>query len=121
MTTLTDQQIDTLKQTLVAAEKDLRALLQNNQEAMATVDLDQSRVGRVSRIDAMQQQAMAQAEQINFQKRLKLIVRALNKISKDDNSFSYCEDCDEVISFARLGINPESQFCIQCQQKREKP
>jgi DnaK suppressor protein len=68
MTALTDEQIEKLKESLVAAENDLRAVLHNNQKSMATVDLDQSRVGRVSRIDAMQQQAMAQAEQINFEK-----------------------------------------------------
>lgn len=119
MSTLSAQQIKHFKAELLALQKDLQDILQNSQAATATVDLDQSRLGRVSRIDAMQQQAMAKAEQINFEKRLKLIASALNKIAKNDSSYSHCEDCDEVISLARLSIKPESQFCIQCQQYRE--
>lgn len=119
MSTLSAKQIKHFEAELLALQKGLQDILQNSQEATATVDLDQSRLGRVSRIDAMQQQAMAKAEQINFEKRLKLIASALSKIAIHDNSFSHCEDCDDAISLARLSIKPESQFCIKCQQYRE--
>ena len=46
---------------LIERREQLQAIYETAKEAAETVELDQSRVGRLSRMDAMQQQAMAQA------------------------------------------------------------
>jgi DnaK suppressor protein len=107
-----------LKKLLLEQHEEIQATLQGINDASDTVTLDQSRVGRISRMDAMQQQAMAQAETQQLSQRLKLIARALKKFNSDD--YGYCEACDEIISSERLLIKPESQYCINCQEKKEQ-
>lgn len=118
MSALTDEQLAHFKELLLNIEAELKATLESTTEDTETVTLDQSRVGRLSRIDALQQQAMAQAEHQQFIKRLKDITIALRKIKNDD--FGWCQECDELISLERLTIKPESQFCINCQEKKER-
>ena len=79
--------------------------------------LDQTKVGRLSRMDAMQQQSMAQSTMRTIEKRLKLIAAALRRL--DEGEYGYCEACDEDITPERLNIQPEAPFCISCQSKIE--
>lgn len=77
-----------------------------------TVTLDQSSVGRLSRIDALQRQAMAQA---NLRRRDALRIRvgaALQRL--DDGEFGYCTECGERISPARLSHDPSLPTCVSC-------
>lgn len=86
------------------------------------VVLDQTLAGRVSRIDAIQQQKMAQASFNRSKLHLKLLKNTLAKIDSDDNypdTVGLCEDCDEKIPLARLLIKPESKLCIACQTLME--
>ncbi len=76
------------------------------------VILDQSSVGRLSRMDAMQSQAMAQAGAERQQQRLVLIEQALHRL--DDDIFGRCLDCDDFIALARLELEPTSEHCIKC-------
>ena len=81
-------------------------------DASKPVRLDQNSVGRLSRMDAMQSQAMAQAGAERQQQRLLLIEQALQRI--DDNNFGRCLECDEFIAVARLEIEPTTEHCIKC-------
>lgn len=85
--------------------------------AAQTVELDQNRVGRLSRMDAMQGQAMAQASAERQSQQLMLISAALARI--DDGEYGRCLDCDEWIAVGRLQIDPVVECCIQCAQQRE--
>ncbi len=85
--------------------------------ASKPVKLDQNSVGRLSRMDAMQAQAMAQAGQERQQNQLSLISDALERI--DDGEFGRCLGCDEFISIARLEIEPTVEDCIHCAQLKE--
>ncbi|GGC99960.1 TraR/DksA family transcriptional regulator [Halopseudomonas salina] len=76
------------------------------------VELDQARVGRLSRMDAMQQQAMLDATKIRNQQELKRLVRALARVESDD--FGYCEECGEPIAAGRLRIDPAAHLCVEC-------
>ncbi len=82
-----------------------------------TVELDQTRVGRVSRIDALQAQAMSQ--ETERRRRLQLVEakRALGKL--DQGEFGYCESCDESIARGRLEANLAVRLCIRCAGKAE--
>ena len=81
-------------------------------EASETVELDQARVGRLSRMDAMQAQQMALETIRRNQKRLRDIESALQRM--DDDDFGECSECGEGIDPRRLAVNPATQFCIDC-------
>lgn len=95
----------------------LTAQLSANKDQSETVELDQQLMGRVSRIDAIQQQNMAAANRAIQQKRLKGIVSALELMDQGD--YGHCLECDEPIGFERLKVKPEARLCIACQSKAE--
>ncbi len=78
----------------------------------APVELDQTAVGRLSSMDAMQQQAMALASQERQGQRLARIKAALERI--DDGEFGECLDCLKEIPTARLDIDPSIEYCVNC-------
>ncbi len=78
----------------------------------APVTLEQDSVGRLSRIDAMQVQAMALAAQRRRQQEITAIDAALCRI--DEGEFGYCLVCGEEIAEARLAHSPAVATCIEC-------
>ena len=81
-------------------------------EERAPVELDQQSVGRLSRMDALQVQAMAVATESRRQERLQLIQAALQRL--DDGDYGYCQRCDEGIPAKRLAIDPAVTRCVDC-------
>lgn len=96
-----------------------RAVLQQDvelgEQASATVKLDQTCVGRLSRMDAMQGQSMSQETQRRREQELQQIIAALRRI--DEGDYGYCIDCDELIAVARLQVDPSTPRCIACAEK----
>ncbi|MCW8878908.1 MAG: TraR/DksA C4-type zinc finger protein [Kangiellaceae bacterium] len=86
-------------------------------QSSETVELDQALAGRVSRIDAIQQQKMAQASLGRAKQEKHLLESVLSRIDCDD--FGVCEECGEEIGIKRLMVKPESIYCIGCQQELE--
>lgn len=80
--------------------------------AAQTVELDQSKVGRLSRMDALQQQAMSQEQNRRRELQVKRIKAALRRI--DNGEYGYCINCGEEINSKRLDIDPAAAFCIRC-------
>ncbi len=78
----------------------------------ATVELDQQAVGRLSRMDALQYQAMAKAQATRRQTEKTRLAAALGRI--DEGEFGYCEDCGEDIAPKRLELDPAAAKCIGC-------
>lgn len=85
---------------------------ESRREAADTVQLDQQKVGRLSRMDAMQMQAMARAEAGRAQVMLKQIEAALSRLNRGE--YGYCAKCGEEIVTARLEAAPATPFCQQC-------
>ena len=81
------------------------------------VELDQGRMGRLSRMDAMQQQAMSQAADRLIASERSRILTALDRIRSGD--YGYCLLCDEEIAEGRLCSDPSVLNCISCAQKAE--
>jgi DnaK suppressor protein len=77
-----------------------------------TVELDQQSVGRLARMDAMQNQAMAQAGGRRRAGEARRIAAALARI--DDGSFGECTDCGEEIPDKRLELDPTTPLCVSC-------
>ena len=84
----------------------------------ATVELDQSRVGRLSRMDAMQSQAMHAESLRRVRIQIQALQSALSRVDTDE--FGLCDACDEEIAADRLRLNPAAVLCIQCAEKRER-
>lgn len=76
------------------------------------VALDQQSVGRLSRMDALQMQAMAKAVAARRRGRLHRIERALRRL--DEGEFGYCGRCGEDIAPKRLALDPTVERCIGC-------
>ncbi|MCG6121628.1 MAG: TraR/DksA C4-type zinc finger protein [Microvirga sp.] len=76
------------------------------------VELDQQSVGRLSRIDAMQMQAMAAAMEWRRRMRLVGLDQALRRMEAGD--YGYCLDCGEFIGRRRLEVDPAAAKCVRC-------
>jgi DnaK suppressor protein len=81
-------------------------------EDRGTVMLDQTSVGRLSRIDAMQRQAMAEATHRRRAARQTRIDAALARL--EEGEFGYCIDCGETIAAKRLELDPTIPTCVSC-------
>ncbi|AKI01552.1 transcriptional regulator, TraR/DksA family [Hoeflea sp. IMCC20628] len=81
-------------------------------EARAPVTLDQQSVGRLSRMDAMQQQAMASAQERSRKRDLVRIEMAERRLA--DGDYGWCADCGEAIPDKRLAIDPMAEKCVRC-------
>ena len=81
-------------------------------EGQAVVTLDQQMVGRLSRMDALQNQAMAQAQAARRQQEAARLRAALQRLDADD--YGWCEDCGEPIPEGRLKIDLTATRCISC-------
>ena len=78
------------------------------------MELDQTSVGRLSRMDAIQVQAMALAAE---QRRLDAITRIDRALARiEDGSFGECIVCGEQIAAKRLELDPAIPTCIACAQ-----
>ncbi len=76
------------------------------------VELDQQSVGRLSRMDALQVQAMAKALEVRRQGRLQRIEAAVRRL--EDGDYGYCAECGEEIPAKRLAIDPTIARCVNC-------
>ena len=92
-------------QTLLEADK-------SGANGTQTVTLDQQSVGRLSRMDALQNQAMSLANARLRTARTARIHAALQRLQ--DNDFGYCLECGEPIEPARIAADPTVPTCMDC-------
>ena len=104
--------IEAAKKRLDAKRSELEDLSELSRDARDTVELDQQSVGRLSRMDAMQQQAMAEAQERIRQRDLQRIEMAWRRIREGD--YGYCSECDAEIPDGRLAIDPMAERCVNC-------
>ncbi len=116
MNELTDQQQVELHHALLALRNELLQLLEDSSDGAQPVSLDEP-IGRLSRMDAMQQQSMVQANRRTAQTRLIQIEAALRRHAGDE--YGLCVGCEEDIGYARLKAQPEAPLCIDCQSNKE--
>ena len=114
---LTQEQIDELREELLSLREELDRLLRESKDAVKAVSPDPS-LGRLTRLDAIQQQKMAQEERRRRDIRRKQIGVALASIESGD--YGFCKRCEEPIGYKRLKAKPESPFCMQCMSSIER-
>jgi DnaK suppressor protein len=109
---LSDAKIEGYRVQLVERRAALQDLSASSSAARRPVELDQSRVGRLSRMDAMQDQAMALETARRREHELNRIESALQRV--DDGEYGDCLKCGEVIAEKRLNFDPATPVCIAC-------
>ncbi len=97
--------LENLRDTLLAQD----SIAQDSQK---TVELDQQSVGRLSRMDALQQQARAKATQVRRSQQALRIDAAFARM--EDSEYGYCTDCGEDIPLKRLELDPTVPTCVTC-------
>ncbi len=112
-----DGELSLLREALLGLRDELGDLLQSTGQSARPVDLDEP-IGRLSRMDALQQQSMAVANRQGAQLRLNQVEAALLRLERDE--YGDCLGCGEEMSLARLQIRPEAPFCVDCQGRREE-
>jgi DnaK suppressor protein len=109
---LTQSQLAELRDELERQLKKLRKSMSVTDEALKTVVLDQTAVGRVSRMDSLQNQGIAQGLREREAVRLVQIQTALQRLS--NGTYGSCTACGGIIAFERLSVFPESAMCAAC-------
>jgi DnaK suppressor protein len=115
---ITESQISNLRLQLTSQQQALQIQLVESDDASKPVTLDQQSVGRVSRIDAIQQQQMASANRDQTIALLQEVDAALKRVESDE--YGLCQMCDEPIALLRLQAQPHTANCIDCQSKQEQ-
>lgn len=103
---------ETVRARLLARLAALDDEADDSREDRSTVTLDQQSVGRLSRMDAMQRQAMAQATERRRGDEKRRINATLTRI--DEGEYGYCTECGEEIAPKRLAADPTVPLCLFC-------
>ncbi len=112
-----DLDLDRLKSRLLARRAELSAHAGVRESAGETVELDQQRTGRLSRMDALQQQAMARATRQRASDELRRIDAALERMAAGE--FGCCVRCGEDIAAGRLDADPSALLCLACAERED--
>jgi len=112
------QNMGAYKKQLIDLQNDLLTSEKAGHEGARTVELDQSRVGRLSRMEALQAQAVSLENRRRRLLKLRQIKAALQRIKTGD--YGICSRCGEEIDGRRLDFDPTTPSCIVCARKLEK-
>jgi DnaK suppressor protein len=82
------------------------------EESARPVQLDQQSVGRLSRMDSLQNQHMSRNLQEREQVRYAAIRGALKRI--EEGTYGLCTGCGAEIEAGRLLVFPEAERCPEC-------
>lgn len=105
------------KDKLIRLKTDTLDAIEKSKDTSKPVELDQTTQGRLSRMDAMQQQEMALATKRRREQLLIGIEQAFRRIESGD--YGYCVKCDEDIAEKRLKLDPVVLTCVKCAGKTE--
>jgi DnaK suppressor protein len=109
---LSEDQIAELVAELDRAVKKLERSMRTTEEAMRPVKLDQSAMGRLSRIDLLQSQGVTRNLQEREQVKLGQIAAAFQRL--EAGTYGECVECGGAIPFERLQVFPETPICTGC-------
>lgn len=81
-------------------------------EEMSKPISPENSIGRVSRMDAINNKGVSDAAKRNAKRQLSSLELALRKVDKPE--FGNCSNCKKTIQAARLMFMPESTLCVRC-------
>ncbi len=117
MAELSAEQREGFGRALAELRQQLREGLSSSAEGARPVSLDEP-IGRVSRVDALQQQSMLRANREAAKRRLVQVEAALRRL--EEGRYGDCAACGEAIDRGRLRARPEAPLCLACQSEREQ-
>jgi DnaK suppressor protein len=109
---LTRIQIEELAAELHRALDKLERSMRTTEEALRPVKLDQTAVGRLSRIDSLQNQGLTRNLKEREEAKLGQVVSALRRM--EEGTYGLCIQCSAEIPFERLLVFPETPICTRC-------
>ena len=114
---LSENDLQRFQALLLKLKAELLKAGETGQKAEEIVELDQTRVGRLSRMDAMQAQAMS----LETGRRRRMHILAINTaLARIENGeYGDCYDCGEMINPRRLEADPTARLCISCAAAQE--
>jgi DnaK suppressor protein len=104
-----------IEQRLRARREELLRLTAAHEDESDPVEVDPSSVGRLTRMDALQSQAMAAEVERRRELELARIESALERIEQGE--FGYCVSCGEPIAPRRLELDPANPLCVSCAER----
>jgi DnaK suppressor protein len=111
-----DTQLEQFRCMLLELKSELETMAEGSMQDTRPVELDQARIGRLSRLNALQAQEMAQETARRRQRHLVEIEGALRRI--DTGEYGCCFVCGEAIDVRRLAADPSTTRCIRCAENR---
>lgn len=112
MSPLTKDHLAELREELETQLTRLMRSIEASEAALEPVELDQSRVGRLSRMDELQNQSLTRNLHEREEIRLTLVRNALSRM--DEGTYGLCAACESEIPYERLLIFPEAVECGGC-------
>jgi DnaK suppressor protein len=103
------------RQKLLLFKQELQEREEISRDAAKPVELDQASVGRLSRMDAVQAQQMAQETERRRQHQLMKVEGALRRI--ESGEYGCCFVCGKEIDIRRLSLDPTNTRCMKCAGK----
>jgi len=105
-------QIEMVRHELLRALNKLERSLKISGESARPRDLEQDTVGRLSRIDAIQNAGLTANLEERERQQLRQVVDALRRI--EEGTYGACSACGGPIPFDRLMVFPETLACTAC-------
>ena len=110
--------LERFRKRLIQRRRELGEERETAETGQETVELDQARIGRLSRMDVLQAHAMSLEVKRRREIEIQRISSALGRI--EDETFGYCLLCDEPIGPKRLETDPSLPLCVSCASRRER-
>ena len=109
---LAAEQIGQIREELLRSLSRLERSLKISGEGARPRDLEQDTVGRLSRIESLQNQGLLKSLEDRERSQIVQIAEALRRI--EDGTFGACNACGGPIPFERLLVYPETRACTAC-------
>lgn len=109
---MTDAQKQEFKVYAQAEIEALKVEIPRLKELLKPVAPDNA-IGRISRMDNIVNQSVAEAQHSKSKVRLVRLKEALRRVDEDED-FGLCVECEEPIPMARLKAMPETELCVDC-------
>ncbi|RKF13203.1 molecular chaperone DnaK [Alginatibacterium sediminis] len=114
-TMINEQEINVFKQKLLDELNNVTQRLEDHEAVKRDATETGDEVDRANQEESQQLLLNRRQHDLKLMKSLK---DALRRIDSDD--FGFCESCGDDISMPRLNARPESRYCIDCQDVRER-
>ena len=108
---MNEKDLSIYKQKLKSMLLEIDDYLSKTKDSAAAVEPDKG-LGRLSRMEAMQDQQMVLELRRRKKRQLLEVKNAISRI--EQNLFGKCVFCGKKISSERLNVFPEVQSCVNC-------